>query len=92
MICFWLQITRRLFARKLFSSVNKIPRKCRVLRSFEPANAGGSLPGSSALAQAYRVASERWKTRLLVIGSKPRVQHHEHSRVSVLYHLLKLKE
>ncbi len=34
-----------------------IPRRCRVLRSFEPAFAGGSRPRNAALAQAYRVIS-----------------------------------
>jgi len=34
-----------------------IPRKCRVLLSFEPAFAGGSRPRNAALAQAYRVIS-----------------------------------
>ena len=34
-----------------------IPRQCRVLRSFEPAFAGGSRPRNAALAQAYRVIS-----------------------------------
>ena len=34
-----------------------IPRRCRVLLSFEPAIAGGSLPRNAALAQAYRVIS-----------------------------------
>src|SRR4026207_1252901 len=34
-----------------------IPRQCRVLPSFEPAFAGGSLPRNAALAQAYRVIS-----------------------------------
>ena len=34
-----------------------IPRRCRVLLSFEPAFAGGSLPRNAALAQAYRVIS-----------------------------------
>ena len=34
-----------------------IPRKCRVLQSFEPAFAGGSRPRNAALAQAYRVIS-----------------------------------
>jgi len=34
-----------------------MPRKCRVLPSFEPAFAGGSRPRNAALAQAYRVIS-----------------------------------
>lgn len=34
-----------------------MPRKCRVLLSFEPAFAGGSRPRNAALAQAYRVIS-----------------------------------
>jgi len=34
-----------------------VPRLCRVLRSFEPAFAGGSRPRNAALAQAYRVIS-----------------------------------
>ena len=33
------------------------PRQCRVLRSFEPAFAGGSRSRNAALAQAYRVIS-----------------------------------
>jgi hypothetical protein len=32
-------------------------RSCRVMRCFEPAFAGGSLPRNAALAQAYRVIS-----------------------------------
>ena len=30
----------------------------------------------------------KMETRLVVVGSKPRVQHHEHSRVQFLYHKL----
>jgi len=33
--------------------------RCRVLRSFEPAFAGGPSPRNAALAQAYRVVSVR---------------------------------
>ena len=41
--------------------INKKPRRCRVLQSFEPAFAGGPLNRNSALARAYRVIPERWK-------------------------------
>ena len=57
-----------------------------MLRSFEPAFAGGIRPGSFALAMAYRVAAVRWGALLVSVGSKQRVQHHEHSRVISLYH------
>jgi len=63
-----------------------MPRKCRVLLSFEPANAGGSLPRNAALAQAYRVISlMELKTLLKSIGPKRKVQHHEHSRDNIFY-------
>ncbi len=64
----------------------KVPRTCRVLRSFEPAFAGGPQLRNAALAQAYRVISVRLKPDLIGVGSKPRVQHHEHSRARFLYH------
>ena len=57
-----------------------------MLRSFEPAFAGGLRPGSFALAMAYRVAAVRWGVLLVSVGSKQRVQHHEHSRVVFLYY------
>ena len=58
-----------------------IPRQCRVLLSFEPAFAGGSLPRNAALAQAYRVISlMELKTLLKGVGPKRKVQHHVHSR------------
>ena len=41
----------------------KIPRKCRVLRGFEPAFAGGPRPRNAALALAYRVVPERLRPR-----------------------------
>ena len=41
--------------------INKKPRRCRVLQSFEPAFAGGPRNRNSALARAYRVIPERWK-------------------------------
>ena len=64
----------------------KVPRTCRVLRSFEPAFAGGPRLRNAALAQAYRVISVRLKPDLIGVGSKPRVQHHEHGRARFLYH------
>ena len=64
----------------------KMPRTCRVLRSFEPAFAGGPRLRNAALAQAYRVISVRLKPDLIGVGSKPRVQHHEHGRARFLYH------
>ena len=39
----------------------EIPRKCRVLRGFEPAFAGGPRPRNAALALAYRFVPERLK-------------------------------
>lgn len=47
-----------------------VPRLCRVLLSFEPACAGGSLPSNAALAQAYRVVTVKLRTLVLGIGSK----------------------
>ncbi len=64
----------------------KVPRTCRVLRSFEPAFAGGLRLRNAALAQAYRVISVRQMPYKIGVGSKPRVQHHEHSRARFLYH------
>jgi hypothetical protein len=55
-IC-WLK--RIVLAQKMTTQGQMIsmPRKCRVLQSFEPAFAGGSRPRNAALAQAYRVIS-----------------------------------
>jgi hypothetical protein len=47
-----------------------MPRLCRVSPGFEPAKAGGSLPGNAALAQAYRVISIKLRTLVLGIGSE----------------------
>ncbi len=66
--------------------VKKKPPLCRVLQSFEPAFAGGFWRRSFALAEAYRVTSVMAEPFLKSVGSKPRVQHHKHSRVSPLYH------
>jgi hypothetical protein len=63
-----------------------IPRKCRVMQSFEPACAGGPRPRNAALAQAYRVIPVETKVRCMNVGSKPLVQYHEHSRAQFLYH------
>lgn len=48
-----------------------------MLRSFEPAFAGGLQPRSSALAKAYRVAAVGWGALLISVGSKPEVQQGE---------------
>jgi len=67
--------------QKPSGSMISIPRQCRVLLSFEPAFAGGSLPRNAALAQAYRVISlVELETLVVGVGSKRKVQHHEHSR------------
>ena len=73
-------------APKIFTlePVILIPRQYRVLLSFEPAFAGGSLPRNAALAQAYRVISlMELKTLLIRVGPKRNVQHHEHSRDAI---------
>ena len=60
-------------------SSHKIPRACRVLRSFEPAFAGG-LDSETPPWLGLRVISVRQVPHKIGVGSKPRVQYHEHSR------------
>ena len=74
-------------ARQRKRQAIKVPRACRVLRSFEPAIAGGSPLRNAALAQAYRVISVRQETLCIGVGPKRRVQYHEHSRAKSLYHI-----
>ena len=53
---------------------------CRVLRDFEPAFAGGILPVTFALAEAYRVV-HRTTDPIYQVLAQNLLLHHEHSRV-----------
>ncbi len=52
---------------------------CRVLLDFEPAIAGGILPVTFALAEAYRVA-HRITNPIYQVLAQNLLLHHEHSR------------
>ena len=79
-----------MFGRGLRPRPNDIsmPRKCRVLPSFEPAFAGGSRPRNAALAQAYRVISLELETLKVSVGSKREAQHHAHRRDTNFYTII----
>ncbi len=52
---------------------------CRVLLDFEPAFAGGILPVTFALAEAYRVTHQTTNPIYQVLAQNL-LLHHEHSR------------
>jgi len=53
---------------------------CRVPLDFEPAIAGGILPVTSALAEAYRVTHQTTNPIYQVLAQNL-LLHHKHSRV-----------
>jgi len=67
------------------SALKNITPPCRVLEGFEPAKAGWSYyQDRSWLAPI--TSPGQGETFLVRVGTKLNNQHHEHSRVPILYH------
>lgn len=65
---------------------------CRVLHSFEPANAGWEPPRGICLGRSLTHHNRDHGSHLKRVGSKPVLPHHEHSRAIPLYHISKQNE
>jgi len=57
---------------------------CRVQLSFEPAFAGWGSPAKLRLGKCLSRHFDKIEPQGKGVGSKPRVQHHAHSRVTSL--------